>query len=511
MEQGRNQQQPQQQPKQAVLPAAGEMKAPAVAPQQPKPPAPATPVPMPWPVVFTPTTPATEVKSGTPKKKKHCNCKNSKCLKMYCECFAEQVYCDGCNCSNCGNNIENEIARKDAVDTLLARNPLAFQPKIQNGPSTLNVRKDNSGAVPLVPKHNKGCHCKKSGCLKKYCECYQANILCSKNCRCMDCKNFEGSEERKALIQGDYVSDRNHIQQAASIALNGTIGSSGYNCSPVRRKRSHEDALGGTIKREGSLSEAQFQQVNHADVSLLAPSSTGFDGHNAANSQSKSHNPIYRSPLANTIHLSEVNDLVKQLVTACRMAAATIADSKVDETGAEKAFHANGLGNGNCKQQDLKEASPMDILSEACSDQPNINEMGSHWSDTTKNSRPASPATQALMCDEQDTTFGNDYRSSFPSILCDQDISEINAVQENLVLTRLREYLRVIITRGKINEHKSSSEAAMELDARQHHGAIPAFPQVKTEEKITSSDGTENVRLNEQSIPNDGSKGNTGS
>jgi hypothetical protein len=31
--------------------------------------------------------------------------------------------------------------RKEAIETLLARNPLAFQPKIENGPSTLNVRK----------------------------------------------------------------------------------------------------------------------------------------------------------------------------------------------------------------------------------------------------------------------------------------------------------------------------------------------------------------------------------
>jgi hypothetical protein len=59
----------------------------------------------------------------------------------YCECFAAQVYCDGCNCSNCGNNIENENMRKEAIDTLLTRNPQAFQPKIENGPSTLNLRK----------------------------------------------------------------------------------------------------------------------------------------------------------------------------------------------------------------------------------------------------------------------------------------------------------------------------------------------------------------------------------
>ncbi|CAN6237823.1 unnamed protein product [Urochloa humidicola] len=498
MEQGRNQ---QQQWKPAVLAAAGGMEAPAVAPQQQtKPAAPTMPVSRQWPMAINP--PSTEAKTVTPKKKKHCNCRNSKCLKMYCECFQEQQFCDGCNCTNCGNIVGNEKARKEAMDAIRQRNPLAFQPKIENGPSTHNVRKDTSGAVPLIPKHNKGCHCKKSGCLKKYCECYQANVLCSKNCRCMDCKNFEGSEERKASIQGDYASDGNQIQQGASVAINGTMGSSGYNCSPVRRKRSHEDALGARINGEGSMAETQFQQGNHADASLLAPYSTGFDGHNAANSHSKSYNPVYRSPLANTVQLSEVNDLVTQLVTACRMAAATIA---VDGTTVENGFDVNGgLTNGNCKHQELKEASQVDIL-RGCSDPPNINEMDSLWCDTAKDSRPASPTTQALMCDEQDTTFGNDYRSSFPSVSCDQDISEINAAQENLVLTGLREYLRVIITRGKINERKSSLEAAMESDGRQQHGAIPTFAPGEVRENIPSSNVIEAPGIINRT-PNDGLK-----
>uniref|UniRef100_A0A453J715 CRC domain-containing protein n=2 Tax=Aegilops tauschii subsp. strangulata TaxID=200361 RepID=A0A453J715_AEGTS len=58
-----------------------------------------------------------------------------------------------------------------------------------------HVYMEQDARAPSLPKHNKGWHCKKSGRLKKYCECFQANILCSKNCKCMDCKNFEGSEE----------------------------------------------------------------------------------------------------------------------------------------------------------------------------------------------------------------------------------------------------------------------------------------------------------------------------
>ena len=95
-----------------------------------------------------------------------CNCKKSKCLKLYCECFASLRYCVSCNCSDCNNTKDHEVAREGAIKATRERNSSAFVTKVNS----------NKG-------HATGCHCKNSLCLKKYCECFQAKICCTDICR----------------------------------------------------------------------------------------------------------------------------------------------------------------------------------------------------------------------------------------------------------------------------------------------------------------------------------------
>ncbi|CAF1703395.1 hypothetical protein HID58_053341 [Brassica napus] len=122
---------------------------------------------------------------------KRCRCKRSRCLKLYCDCFAAGLYCvEPCSCQNCFNRPIHEDIVIKSRRRVEARNPLAFAPKVVLTSASAAYFGEESNKTPASARHMRGCNCKKSGCSKKYCECYLVGVGCSASCRCIGCKNI---------------------------------------------------------------------------------------------------------------------------------------------------------------------------------------------------------------------------------------------------------------------------------------------------------------------------------
>ncbi|KAG5180685.1 hypothetical protein JKP88DRAFT_349447 [Tribonema minus] len=151
-----------------------------------------------------------------------CNCKKSRCLKLYCECFQRRERCGpACNCQNCHNTIETEAERLAAIAACIERNPAAFKTKLQ-------VTALPAGAalgklqVPTALSKGQGdsppLQCKRSACLKRYCECYQGGAFCTNRCKCDGCKNRSSVEQATAAAAGAAAAEQQRSAAAAAEA-----------------------------------------------------------------------------------------------------------------------------------------------------------------------------------------------------------------------------------------------------------------------------------------------------
>ncbi|CDY29770.1 BnaA01g18960D [Brassica napus] len=142
-----------------------------------------------------------QLEAGEGESCKRCNCKKSKCLKLYCECFAAGVYCiEPCSCIDCFNKPIHEDTVLATRKQIESRNPLAFAPKVIKSSDLVLETGDDASKTPASARHKRGCNCKKSNCLKKYCECFQGGVGCSINCRCEGCKNAFGRKDGSAIV-----------------------------------------------------------------------------------------------------------------------------------------------------------------------------------------------------------------------------------------------------------------------------------------------------------------------
>lgn len=130
-----------------------------------------------------------------------CNCRSTKCLKLYCECLRQGKMCNNCNCTGCENHAESRF-RSERVLYIEKKNPNAFKPII--------VENDANKV------HNKGCNCRRSHCLKNYCECHQFGVKCTEACKCTECKNFVQAKKETHITR-----TRRHTDEEKGVVRQG--------------------------------------------------------------------------------------------------------------------------------------------------------------------------------------------------------------------------------------------------------------------------------------------------
>jgi len=147
------------------------------------------------------------------KDKPCCSCTKTKCIKKYCECYSNKRYCSDCHCQDCMNK---------------------FSSLNSNNSNDIKYISDNEIII---------CTCTKSGCNKKYCECYKAGKKCNDKCRCLNClntlnilsnsENNDNNSNKKNKSNDEEVN--NNINDIKSISRKSSLSDSSNNHFKIQR------------------------------------------------------------------------------------------------------------------------------------------------------------------------------------------------------------------------------------------------------------------------------------
>ena len=156
-----------------------------------------------------------------------CNCRKSRCLKLYCECFKAGRDCGAhCRCTDCANSgADRELVAQARAKT------------------TVRTRTC--------------CTCPRSGCTRRYCECFKAGVGCGDDCQCRNCVNPHGSRVERERLQWLRLHKRAFPPPVRACARPRLTGAARARRAAHRRVRPPTDGpspgLTGVVRRNGAL------------------------------------------------------------------------------------------------------------------------------------------------------------------------------------------------------------------------------------------------------------------
>lgn len=181
--------------------------------------------------------------------------------------------------------------------------PRGVTPQIPIAPQTPTKSSEESPSKKKKQEVEvkKGCSCKKTGCLKKYCECYSNDTFCSKNCKCEQCQNYSGSLEFNQIKGTPKKEERNQIPNRKP--FQGLMTNDLINQYISDTKKSIEKDKQGVLKSEKKVdSKEDDLLVCHEELSA-------FDEEPKFNFEIPSVNRT------EAIVLNELKTMLKQFIT----------------------------------------------------------------------------------------------------------------------------------------------------------------------------------------------------